>query len=168
MNISKLMIFMLLNCYVFISCKQEKRGYVYYYKNGNVKEVHTTDLNNADIEIIICFYETGEIKQILRKNKEGKLHGEQLWFYKTGVLDRKILIANHEINGNAYYFYKENGALKSDRYFKNDTQVSYGADYWGDSLGTIKSSLHFNDNGEIYYKKNFDINGKLISEEGHR
>jgi len=138
-----------------------------YYSNGNLKEIVLSDSSSGG-RMIYLFYENGNIKAIQRFNKEGKLHGEQVWFFQSGRINKKIPISNDKASGNAYYFYDTTGALKSDRYFRNDKQVFYGADYWGDSMGTMKSSLHFNDSGQIFYKKYFDSNGKFIKEEGKR
>ncbi len=72
------------------------------------------------------------------------------------------------MNGSAYYYYDTTGAIKNFRYFRDGRQVLFGVDYWDDSIGVIKSSLHFNNSGEIYYKKNFNEVGEVVSEEGSR
>jgi antitoxin component YwqK of YwqJK toxin-antitoxin module len=155
-------------CFFLSSCKDKIPNNEKYYNSGAIKELTVSDKKNPGIYIVYSFYETGGIKEIHRYNLKKQLDGEQFWFFDNGILDRKMPIYEDKASGNAYYFYPNNGALKNDRYFRNDKQVFYGADYWGDSMGTMKASLHFNDSGQIFYKKNFDKNGKFINEEGKR
>jgi antitoxin component YwqK of YwqJK toxin-antitoxin module len=156
-------------CFVLFSCKENKKSSnEKYYSSGSLKELTVIDKKMSNIKIVYSFYETGGIKEIRRYNEKKQLYGEQFWFFDNGVLDRKIPIYDDKASGNAYYFYSRNGALKSDRYFRDNKQVFYGADYWGDSMGTMKASLHFNDSGQVFYKKNFDENGKFLTEEGER
>ena len=155
-------------CLLLFSCRNKMPSNEKYYSSGAIKELTVPDKKIPGIEIVYSFYETGGIKEIHRYNKKKQMQGEQFWFFDNGILDRKIPIYNDKAEGNAYYFYPKNGALKNDRYFRNDKQDFYGADYWGDSMGTVKASLHFNDSGDVYYKKNFDQNGRFISEEGKR
>jgi antitoxin component YwqK of YwqJK toxin-antitoxin module len=158
---------LLLSFFLF-SCNDMVSNNEKYYNSGTIKELVISDKKMPGIEIVYSFYETGGIKEIHRYNEKKQLHGEQFWFFDNGILEKKMPIYEDKAKGNAYYFYPNNGALKNDRYFRNDKQVFYGADYWGDSMGTMKASLHFNDNGEVYYKKNFDENGKFINEEGKK
>ena len=152
--------------FLFFSCKEKSFKNEKFYDNGNLKEFIL--FSNNEVKAVYSFYENGVIKSIRRYNynESREFRIEELWFYPTGILNRKIPFLNGKANGNAYYFYDTTGSIKSDRYFRNDVQVFYGADYWDDSLGTMKASLHFNNSGQIFYKKNFDENGKLLSEEG--
>ena len=152
---------------VFYSCKEKKQNEK-YYNNGNLKEMIISGNDLDKINKVYTFYETGGIKELHRLNDKKQFYGEQLWFFENGRLDRKISVYNNIASGNAYYFYDSNGALKNFRFFKNDKEVLYGGDYWGDSMDLMKASLHFNDSGQVFYKKNFDKNGKFISEEGKK
>jgi len=153
---------------ILISC-QNKKGLdqIKYYPNGNIQEIKNKS-NDSFFYMIYTFYENGQIKEIHRYNKENQYEGEQSWFYTSGILDRKVPLFNGNANGSAYYFYDTSGSLKSLRYFRNNLQVFLGSDYWGDSLGGIKSIYRFNDSGNIYYKKNFDTHGNFLNEEGHK
>jgi hypothetical protein len=148
------------------SCKQKLVSKDKYYDNGGIKEMTKFDKNGS--KIVYTFYEDGNIDEIKKYNKNGQLCGQQLWFFPDGILDRQIPMYNDKASGNAYYFYDTTGALRNFRFFRNDKETLYGADYWGDSLDLIKATLHFNDSGQIYYKRNFDRFGKFLSEEGTR
>lgn len=152
---------------VFYSCKEKKQNEK-YYNNGNLKEMIISGNDSDKINTVYTFYETGGIKELHRLNDKKQFYGEQLWFFENGRLDRKISVYNNIAKGNAYYFYDSNGALKNFRFFRNDKEALYGGDYWGDSMDLMKASIHFNDSGQVFYKKNFDENGKFISEEGKK
>lgn len=139
-----------------------------YYANGMLEKMTVYNKGTSQSKTVYWFYETGEIKAIQRYDKNGNYIGEQLSFYSSGILEAKMRFINRKANGNAYRFYDTSGALKHFRYYRNDKEVLYGGDYWGDSIDIMKASLHFNDSGQIFYKKNFDENGKFISEEGKR
>lgn len=149
------------------SCNSSQKENILYHNNGNIKQIITYTKDNA-FKTQYTLDSNSVLKSIEKFNKYGIVEGEQLYFYNSGIIDRKIIFKNGTKEGNAYYFFDTSGALKYFRYFRNDKQVLYGADFWGDSMDVMKSSLHFNDNGQIFYKKNFDENGKFISEEGKK
>lgn len=154
-------IFVLLN-----SCLN-KNSNIEYSTNGKLKTIIITP-PNSNHRIEYNFFENGKLKSV-HKYIDKLYDGEQLWFFSDGNLDRKIQFNNGKANGKAYYFYDSSGSLIHSRYFRDNREVLYGADYWdNDSLNIMKSSLHFNDSGQIYYKKNFDKDGKFLSEEGNR
>ena len=154
-------------CFLIESCQRRNKIKVEYYSTGGLKKITTPLGNNIASKLILRFRENGEISSILRYDTNNKAVGEQVWFYPSGIIDTKIPYSlNNKAYGNAYYFYDTTGALKSDRYFRNNKQVIWGADYWGDSLSTMKSVIHFDDSGRGVYKKYFDRLGNFISEEG--
>ncbi|MEP6675847.1 MAG: hypothetical protein ABJA78_11850 [Ferruginibacter sp.] len=148
------------------SCSNDKNKRV-YYPNGIIKTLTIVNTESNMQKIEYDFFEDGELKEIKRYNNDHVLDGEQLSFFDNGKLEQKLQFKKGKANGCGYYFYNLNGTLKNTRYFRNDKQVLYGADYWGnDSMNIIKATLHFNDSGHIYYKKNFSENGQFINEEG--
>lgn len=155
--------------YIFLICScKEKANEINYYSGNQIKGITIYNKDSAGLKTVYSFYENGKPKEIHGYDKNGDYAGEQLWFYPSGVLNRKILIKNGKANGNGYYFYDSTGTLSGHRYFRNDKEVFHGAEYWNDTIGITKSSIYFNDSGQIYYKKNFDENGNLINEEGKR
>lgn len=112
----------------------------------------------------IEYYKNGTIKSLLRY-EDSKLNGECTWFYPNGMLDQKMIYKNGKANGNSHYFYPS-GALKSHRYWRDDKMVGFVADYWDDTVGIIKSSLFFDNNGNLIYKKDFDPHGNIVNEQG--
>jgi antitoxin component YwqK of YwqJK toxin-antitoxin module len=89
-----------------------------------------------------------------------------IWLSPVGKVEQIINFQNGVKNGHFYSFY-ESGALKSHRFLSNSKEILYGADYYDDSISILKSSLHFNNKGELFYKKNFNKNGSFESEEGN-
>lgn len=153
--------------FLFISCNDysDKKTIRKYYSNGHImSECQIEKEKKEGFEI--NYYINGKVKSVLNYFND-KLDGEQFYYYENGFLREKEIMKQGVANGNAYYFYK-NGAIKALRYFNNGREVIYGEDYWNDSVPTIKSILHFNDSGQIYYKKNFDSLGVFFNEEGHR
>jgi antitoxin component YwqK of YwqJK toxin-antitoxin module len=151
-----------------IACKQSDNGIQIkneYYKDGHLKS-QTTLLDNQKDGVQVNFYYSGGVKSVLNYLK-GKLDGEQVFFYDNGFVEQKFIIKNGLKNGFWYYYYSS-GAMKSSRYCKNGMEVLYCADYWNDTLNLLKSSLHFNDSGQIYFKRNYDVNGNFTNQEGKR
>ena len=144
-----------------IGCTSKK----YEISENDFNNLKQVTINGDSATFLLEFYNNGNLKSLNRYTIKGERDGESLSFYENGVLNTKIKISEGIVSGNAYYFFEHHGALKSDRYFRNNKQVFYGADYWGDSMGTMKSSLHLNDSGEIFLKKNYDKNGKFINQE---
>lgn len=165
---SKLTYFLLLllTISIFFSCGNNPNSHILYYKNGVMKELKVN--NQEGGETVYLFYENGMTKAINKFDDKGLLNGEQLWFYPSGLLNRKVPFKRNKMQGSTFYFYDETGAVKGFRYFKNGKEILFGVEYWNDSIGMIKSSLHFNDSGQLYYKKNFDQSGNVLSEEGSR
>ena len=153
---------------LFVGCQEsqhiEKTLMKEFYSNGALKS-ETVIVDKEKIRKMV-FHENGHIKTI-SFYKNDILHGEQLWFYDNGTLEQKVNYVDGKRQDKAYFFYPS-GRIKHSRILKNDIEIMFGADYWDDSLNLMKSSLHFNDSGQIYYKKNFDSNGQLLSEEGHK
>ena len=112
------------------------------------------------------YYSTGEIKSIKRyKNK--LLDGEAIGFYVSGNVREKTQFHKGKAEGYTYYFYPS-GCLEGYRYYRNDKEVGIGLEYYDFPLSNIKSILHFNDSGQIFYKKNYDEHGGFLSEEGRK
>ncbi len=150
------------------SCTDNGDNRIKYHKNGKIAEMTIFLNTNNGEKILYSFYENGQLKEVKNLKDNDTLSGERLWFYPSGILSKNIQFKEGLANGNAYFFYDTSGALKSFRYYRNDKEVLFGSDFWGDSVDVMKSSLHFNDSGHIYYKKNFNRNGELVDEEGKR
>lgn len=148
--------------YCLYGCNPKKNYSLRESNNHNLQQLTISSDSNTTL---LEFYEDGKLKSITTYNVSGHKNEESLIFHENGRLNQKIQFNNDLVTGNAYYFYKQTGALKNDRYFRNGKQVFYGADYWGDSMGTMKASLHFNDNGDVILKKNYDIYGHFVNEE---
>ncbi len=154
----------------FFSCNQPSytdngKLKTIYYPNGKIK-IEWVEVNEKKNGYEFSYYENGNLKTVFFYKDDVKV-GEQLWFHENGFLSKKIILINDTANGMAYYFYPS-GNLKADRFYRNDKVIGIGADYWDRSYGVIKSSLHFNDSGQIFYKKYFDSSGKYVGEEGRR
>lgn len=84
---------------------------------------------------------------------------------ESGIVQSKInLDSSNKIFGRAYYFYDSSGNLSGKYNFENDIKVGPAFKYH-DSTGQIKSILHYNDYGELIFRKTYDINGKNIKTE---
>lgn len=163
------LIFLMLGSLIFSCCSKGRKiqpvREMEYYANGAVKS-EWTEINGKKYGYQFDYFQNGNLKSILRYVDGVKNH-EQLWFHENGFLSKKVLISNDTAQGMAYYFYPS-GNLKADRYYRNDKPYISGVDYWDKEFGIIKYSLHFNEHGEIYYRKDFDSTGKFIGEEGRR
>ena len=156
--------FLFLTIMSFYSCERKGKTNILYYDDGVVKELLLKKPNGG--ETFFKFYESGIVKSIYNFDANDLLQGEQLYFYPSGILNKKIMYSNNIEKGNAFYFYDNTGTLESFKYFRDGKQVLYGAEYYNDSIGLMKSTLHFNDKGELYYRKNFDVDGNVLGEEG--
>lgn len=150
-----------------LSCKNGVPETKYDSTNTFKKEI-LTDNKTRKNTVSYSFYENGEIKEIHKYDSNGKQSGEQLWFDSSGNLEKKISLINDKAEGNGYFFYPHTGTMAGQRFYRNDKMVFHGITYWEDSLPMIHSILYINDSGDIYYEKNFDINGNFIGEIGKK
>ena len=76
------------------SCKEKILREEEYYPNGGLKKMTLSNVNG--LKTVCQFYENGEIAVIHRYNfnKDRQFAVEQLWFYPSGTLDRKIPLIN--------------------------------------------------------------------------
>ncbi|MEO8962192.1 MAG: hypothetical protein ABI325_09935 [Ginsengibacter sp.] len=156
-----------LSLLIFTSCgSHETNDKRQYYSNGEIKSGYLP--NGAQKNTLeILYYKNGNLKSITNYINSLK-EGEQLNFYESnGKLESKVTFKNDSANGVAYWFYKS-GSMKALRYYVNDKECYFGIDYWDDPAGIFKSSLHFDDKGHLYYKKNFDSTGLFVNEEGKK
>jgi len=112
------------------------------------------------------YYSTKEVK-FIKHYKDKLLDGEAIWFYQSGSIKEKTLFRKGKAEGHTYSFYP-NGRLESYRYFTDDKEVGIGLDYYNHYRTRVKFMLYFNNSGHIYYKRNFDENGKFLSDEGKK
>lgn len=112
------------------------------------------------------YYPNGKLR-VIKNYKKSVIHGQAQWFYNTGNLEQVVEFSNGKENGNAYYFY-ESGAIKSSRNWENGKMVGYANDFYDSSVWVIKAVLFYNAKGDLVYKKKYDLNGKVIAEEGRR
>jgi antitoxin component YwqK of YwqJK toxin-antitoxin module len=148
------------------SCKSltKKGNYsVDFYENGNIRQL---TVSTKGYKQIYEFDSTGICKKI-GTQKNSFLEGEQLSFYR-GALIQKIWYKSGIPSGLMYDYYPTTGALKSFRQVKNGLEKGLGIDYYNMTVPVVKSSLYFNDKGEIYFKQNFDSLSNFIGEEGKK
>ncbi len=118
----------------------------------------------SDVEIAkYQFYSNGCIKAITRY-KRGKINGDQYYFFQNGKLERKENFRDGLQWGKAYYYYPS-GVVQYERNWEDGKKVGYCQDYY-DTTGRIKVVNLYNEDGQLFYKKTFDENGHLLSEEG--
>lgn len=118
--------------------------------------------NNADIKHE--YYYSDHLKSI-KHYRNGVLEGQSQWFYLDGTIEQTVFFKKGKEEGNAYYFYPS-GALKHFRNWKDGKMVGYANDFFDSSVWVMSAVLYFNGQGHLIYKKNYDQQGKVISEEG--
>jgi antitoxin component YwqK of YwqJK toxin-antitoxin module len=149
---------------LFHSCKNESSPYkIICDDKENIKGIVKLSKSGNDT-INISIRSNGDFNYLKTGSDEA---GQTIWFSNKNTVDQIFNYKNGKKNGHFYSFY-ESGAIKEHRYLSNGKEILFGADYYNDSVGIIKSALHFNSMGELFYKKNFDSTGKFISEEGHK
>lgn len=157
--------FLFVFLFIIASCQANKtnQSFVFdYYENGLIKS-QSNFSNGKENGFRISYYDNGGIKSVLHFYN-GLQDGEQVFFYPNGFVKEKFISKNDQKNG-FWYFYYPSGAMKNSRYCMNGMEVYLGADYWDDTLNLIKSTLHFNDRGQVFQKKNFDIDGHFVNDE---
>jgi antitoxin component YwqK of YwqJK toxin-antitoxin module len=75
-------------------------------------------LLNVNIAFSQNKYPNGQIKERLKKNINGELNGEQLFYYENGQLERKENYINGNKNGQEIWYY-ENGQISMKENFVN-------------------------------------------------
>ncbi len=71
-----------------------------------------------------------------------------------------------KLHGRCYYFYKESGFLEGDINYVNGVKVGNAVIYH-DSTALVKSTMLYNDEGQLYFRITYDIDGNIISKEGN-
>lgn len=111
------------------------------------------------------YFPSGEIKSI-KHYKAKVLDGESVWFYKSGIVKEINFFKNGK--GEGYFFYYYQSGCMSGYNFYRDNIPRYGLDYHDEPQLIIKSILQYNNEGQIFYKKNFDDHGNFLNVEGSR
>lgn len=150
-----------------VSCKNDASDKNKPEVDSSFKKIILSNEKLIKSTVVYSFFGDGEIKEIHKYDKNGKLSGEQLWFDSSGILQRKLTYINGKAEGNGYFFYPT-GTMLGQRFYRNDNQVFHGINYWDDSLPMEKSILHIDDSGNVYYQKNYDRNGNFLNEEGRK
>jgi antitoxin component YwqK of YwqJK toxin-antitoxin module len=132
-------------------------------KDGSIKTLKIIQNNK---EVIFRFDKLGNCEQI-EQYKNHLRDGEQLSFFH-GALIQKAWYSLNLPNGYLFDFYSNSGALKSYRQLSFGKERDLGLEYYNAGVPVIKSSLYFNNNGEIYFKQNFDSMSNFVSEEGKK
>ena len=120
--------------------------------------------NSADR--VVHYYPDGKIQEI-KYFKDSLLNGECFLFYPDGKLEQKVTYKDNKVNGHVYFFYNT-GVLKSHKFYIDGKIFGNAVDYFDDTVGLIKSILMFNENGKLYYRKEFDSLGNVIKVEGKK
>ena len=71
-----------------------------------------------------------------------------------------------KLHGRCYYFYKESGFLKDDINYINGVKVGNAVTYH-DSTALVKSTMLYNDEGQLYFRITYDIDGTILLKEGN-
>ena len=147
--------------FFLFGCKEEKDNSLVTYGNDGVvqKILYKNPLGKDSLSI---FFKDGHVEYIQSNNQSG---GQTIWFHPGGKVEQIFSYRDGNKNGHFYSFY-ESGALKEHRFLRNNREILYGADYYDDSISVIRRSLHFNSNGNLFYKKEFDSTGRFLREEG--
>jgi hypothetical protein len=142
-------------------CQEQKDNSLVTYGNDGVvqKILYKNPLGKDSLSI---FFKDGHVEYIQSNNQSV---GQTIWFHPGGKVEQIFSYRDGNKNGHFYSFY-ESGALKEHRFLRNNREILYGADYYDDSISVIKQSLHFNNDGNLFYKKKFDSTGRFLREEG--
>jgi len=122
------------------NCSQE-RELIVHDENGvrRHKWIFETDTLTGKR---ITYWPNGQVKEI-HNFENGKFHGEYIGYYRSGHIARSTRFYNNVIRGAARKFFEHPESLiESETYFLDVIGKQYA-----------------------YYHKNFDKNGKVISEE---
>lgn len=141
---------------MFNSCKEVQKEY-------NLPDNYNTFINGKREGIHRYYDEEGNFRAFLKFNND-ILNGEGVWYYPNGKIKSKINYVNNTEDGMAYYFY-ESGVIKSFRKWNKGKIVGYAVDYY-DIYSRVESIMLYNDDGFLIYRKTYDEDGRLISEEG--
>ncbi len=110
---------------------------------------------NQNLKHQKVYYSDGSIEASFYVDKNGKMQGDAITFYKNGKISSSNFFINGKGNGIYKMFYP-NGKIKSLMHLKND--LFDGLAYYFDSLGNIES--------EILYKNEKKLKGKYFYKNG--
>lgn len=117
---------------------------------------------------VIEYHEVfNEIKSI-KRYKDGKLHGESIWFYITGALELRAQYRDGKVNGFAYFYYPS-GSLKSIREYKDGKLINIGSDYWDNKVKVLlKVEYFYTKKGTIGYAVEYGAEGNILNTKGSK
>ena len=119
--------------------------------------------DNHETGEVTTFYPSGSVKIHVETRFE-KEHGVQTEYYENGDTLSVAIVKNGLLDG-AYIKYFHDGGKAIDCVYRDGHPCGLGRIYRED--GSIASLLYYTcRNGEIAYRKNFDIRNMVISEEG--
>ncbi|MEZ5033250.1 MAG: hypothetical protein R2787_17820 [Saprospiraceae bacterium] len=72
---------------------------------------------------------------------------------------------SNNINGRAYYFYEESGNLEADYNYINGVKTGNAVEYH-DSTALLKTTMLYNEEGQMYFRLRYDREGNILSKEG--
>jgi antitoxin component YwqK of YwqJK toxin-antitoxin module len=102
----------------------------------------------------IIYDKNGKLMCIKHFNEAGILEGQYVEFYPNGNVSRFFSFNNAKIYGNAFYFY-EDGAISSHRFYNDDTLDGYATNYFDDTVGIVKTVYLF-EMGKLIDKREHD------------
>ena len=124
-------------------------------------------MQNDSILVDVGVKDNGELMYVYKPAAD---HDQLLLFDTiTGVLTSKIKknTATRKTEGRAYYFYRKSGNLSGDFNFVDGIKTGSAVSYH-DSTDRIESVMLYNEQGQLYYRKTFDEQGKHIKTEGKK
>lgn len=136
----------------------------FYPDKGLVKEIRM-NRDSLPLQVMTFDMETGRLFYLETNISETESQ-EVLFFHNNGRVSSKENRNESINNGYAYYYYKS-GVRMAWRYWIDDLKVGTANDFY-DTTGNMKAVMLYNDLGQLYYRRNLDRQGNILSTEGSK
>ncbi len=143
--------------------EDETRMELQFEKFGNDFSIYRLHPPKGD-DFAIIVNEVGKIDEF-GIGRPGRVQRVSINDSTGNVLAIQTYNQAEKLHGRCYYFYKESGFLEGDFNYINGVKVGNAVIYH-DSTALVKSTMLYNDEGQLYFRITYDIDGNIISKEG--
>lgn len=154
--------FVLLLVFTLSACKNELMIESAEYENEVQYLVKLTD----SLSVYIGMTKENRLKYFINRVDDNQM--QFISFYNDGTIQSKeFLNFDKERHGYSCYFYKSDGNISGEYYYKNGNPIGLAIEYYS-FIGRIKKQIIYDDSSQEVYKAEYNIEGEILSEEGDR
>ncbi len=100
--------------------------------------------------------------------RDDSLTNEFVSFHSNGKIESKLTYnKKYSADGNCFFFYPS-GDLKARYFYKDGMKNGLANTYYDSTYAQLKTLMLYNTDGDLFYRKTFDVAGNVIKVEGEK